>query len=161
MMDGGVYVGPEKVKRLWESADKAMNHDSRPGMLHTVMNTTPCIVVSNDCKTAAGNWHLFGPHAMYATPYPGDQQKLTAFWIFGKYDNKYIKEDGKWKFLTMHAIRYFRSPYEEGWVRQSECRRIPIPKDFPPDRPSTYPNALYHPDDIRHTWEPPPPEMDE
>ena len=78
-MDGGLYEGPEHVKRLWESAHQGMNLDKRPGVMPTVMNMTPCVVVSKDCKTAKGVWHLFGPHAMYVTPYPGDQQKLTAY----------------------------------------------------------------------------------
>jgi hypothetical protein len=155
LVEGGVYEGPESVKSLWMAL--ASPTKPRPGIMPTLFIATPIIVVSKDGKTAKGQWHMFGPHAMYVTPYPGDQQKLTAYWFLGKYDDEFVKEDGRWKFLSLHAIAWVRSPFDQGWLKQPDCRRWPIPEGAPPDEPPTM-FRIYHPDGVNN-WGPPPPEV--
>lgn len=163
LTDSGVYEGPESVRRLWESMAAEMtdtsgrgNWDPR-GTLATLFIATPLIVVSKDGKTAKGAAHVFGPHSMNVTPYPGDEHKLTAYWFFGKYDNEYIKVDGKWKFLSIKAMVIFRSPYDQGWLRQPECRQFPPPKGALPDKPPSV-QTKYNPDGVLRL--PSPPEED-
>jgi hypothetical protein len=94
---------------------------------------------------------------MPVSPYPGNERKSTAYWFVGKYDNEYIKIDGVWKLLKVHVCAYARTPYDEGWLKQGDCRRIYHPGSGKPDRPSrTY---TYHPDatytgDEHYTWGP-------
>jgi hypothetical protein len=150
--ESGVYEGPASVKRLWMAL---ANREPRRGYMAMIMPMTPYIVVAKDGKTAKGMWHAFGPHADYATPSPGDQQKLTAYWFFGKYDNEFVKEDGKWKFLSLHTIVYIRTPYDAGWTKEPDCARWQVPRGAPPDANSTLVN-FYHPDGVFYPLPEPP-----
>jgi hypothetical protein len=147
--DAGVWEGSESVKRLWMGMNAGGKDMIRlRGNMHTLFIATPYIVIGKDGKRAKGMWHIFGPHAMDVTPYPGDQHKLTAYWFFGKYDNEYVKENGEWKILSLHAVVYFRTPYDQGWVRQPDCRRTPAPPSAPPDKFSSISNTIYCPDGL-------------
>ena len=152
----GVYEGPESVGRLW----KALAASDRPrGYMAMIMPMTPYIVVSKDGKTARGMCSAFGPHSEHCWPYPGDKQKLTAYWFCGKYDNEFLKENGKWKLLSLHTIIYFRSPYDQGWLKQQDCHGWEPPESAPPDKPSVF-TELYHPDGVFYPL-PAPPEPEE
>jgi len=148
--DSGVYVGIEGVKRLFLKGMKA-KHAVRGGLgLHMV--STPVIEVGGDGKTAKGMWYTFGANTRR------DELGLHALWMAGKYDNVFVKEDGKWRFLSVHWHVFFRSPFEEGWVKR------PIvgsgtQAEGEPDRPSSY-YMPYHPDGF-NTFLPPPPEPEE
>jgi hypothetical protein len=163
LVDSGVYEGPESCKRLWMALSKMETEQQpRPGVFPMLFIATPLVVVSKDGKTAKAQWHVFGPHAMYVTPYPGDEKKLTAYWFGGKYDNEFVKEDGKWKLLSLHAIAWIRSPIDQGWLKQPDCRRLPTPPGAFPDKPTTkvtiyHPDALYMKNGV-YNWGPPPPE---
>ena len=91
----GVYEGIESVRKLWYAMKEGQS--SERGFFPPVMLATPLIQVAKDGKTAKGMWHGFGPNSVPATVYPERQNELTAVWFFGKYNNIYIKEDGKWK----------------------------------------------------------------
>jgi hypothetical protein len=82
---------------------------------------------------------------MYVTPYPGKSHKLTAYWFLGKYDNEFIKIDGVWKILKIHVVNFVRTPWDQGWLRQPDCRRV-ISSGVPPTEPSLI--HTYHPDAI-------------
>jgi hypothetical protein len=157
LTDSGVYEGLDKVKRIFMNAANKKPIQQR-GVMPTLFIATPLVVVSKDGKTAKGQWHVFGPHAMKVTPYPGDEQKLTAYWFFGKYDDEFVKEDGKWKFLSLRSIVWFRSPIDQGWLKQQDCRRIPTYEDFPPDKPPVI--TVYHPDGLGNWGPMPPPAVD-
>lgn len=147
--ESGVYEGPESVKRLWIAL---ANRERQCGYMANIMLMDPYILVSKDMKTAKGQWWGFGPHSDYATPSPGDQQKLTAYWFYGKYDNEFIKEDGKWKILSLHTIIYIRTPYDKGWFKEPDCVRWKVPEGAPPDKPPTI-IEFFHPDTLC-TWRP-------
>jgi hypothetical protein len=148
--DSGVYEGIEGVKRLFLKGMHA-KHAIRGGMgLHT--NSTPVIEVSRDCGTASGMWFTFGPCTRR------DENGLHALWMAGKYDNRFVNEDGRWRYKSIHWHVFFRSPFEEGWVKR------PIvgsgtQADGQPDRPSSY-YMPFHPDGF-NTFLPPPPEPEE
>ncbi len=148
--DSGVYQGIEGVKRLFLKGMHA-KHAVRGGLgLHMV--STPVIEVRRDGKTAKGMWYTFGANARR------DENGLHALWMSGKYDNEFVKEDGKWRFRSLHWHVFFRSPFEEGWVKR------PIvgsgtQAEGQPDRPSSY-YMPYHPDGF-NTFLPPPPEPEE
>jgi hypothetical protein len=149
--ESGVYEGPASVKRLWMAL--AARKRTR-GYMANIMVMMPYIVVAKDGQTAKGMWWAAGPHTDYVTPSPGDQQRLTAYWFFGKYDNEFIKEDGKWKFLSLHTIVYIRTPYDKGWFKEPDCAKWQVPEGAPPDKPSTLID-FYHPS-VEPKWKPPP-----
>ena len=76
-------------------------------MCHQVMSS----YIEVDGDKARGTWHLFGPFTAI-TP-----QGEVAYWIQGRYENEYIKVDGRWKFSHLKFIYNLSSPYEEGWVK--------------------------------------------
>lgn len=129
----GVYEGVESVRRLWDGMASAVM--SANGVLGTVANSTPHIEVSEDGQTAQGFWHGFGPNSFPCAPYPCDEERLTAFWIMVKYVIKFGKEDGQWRIIDYHLELYFRTPFEEGWIKQPDCRRFLVPPWAQPDKP--------------------------
>ena len=76
-------------------------------LYHQIMNS----YVEVDGDKATGAWYLFGPFTRI-TP-SGD----IPFWTQGKYENEFIKVDGKWKLSHLKFERNMRSPYEDGWVK--------------------------------------------
>jgi len=150
MCEMGAFVGPESVKNFLTTIagrNPTGGMAPMPGVLATLFIATPRVVFRKDGERAKAQWHVFGPHSMYVSPYPGDERKLTAYWFCGKYDNEFIKVNGEWKMLKMHAIMWFRSPYDEGWIKQADCRRIMPPAGCIPDQqPRFYtysPDAVY------------------
>ena len=94
---------------------------------------------------------------MSVSPYPGNEHKTTAYWFVGKYDNEYIKINNEWKLLKLHVCAYVRTPYDEGWLKQGDCKRIYHPGSGKPDNPSRI--YTYHPDAIYssgslYSWRP-------
>lgn len=144
-MESGAYIGPEHVRLYMQALHNYMQspQDKRGymGFHHCV---TPNIIVNDAGTRAYGHWSVLSPWAMQATPYPCDQRTLTAMWFVGKYDNEFIKIDGRWKLLKVHLISYARSPYELGWVRQADAMRILPMHGITPDEPPRY--YTYHPD---------------
>lgn len=162
IMDSGAYIGQEHVKRVWYTMGKKMdksgkmvdpilnemsNTNSRDAnMLLTLLLMTPLIEVSDDRTQAWGQWHLFGPHTNKVWDPEAMEKKDTAFWICGKYDNEYVKEDGEWKIKSLRPICWLRSPYDKGWLREADCRRTPppyMPYDEPPRVSSWNPDAPF------------------
>ncbi len=53
------------------------------------------------------------------------------------YENEAVREDGAWKFRSVHAYNTWGASYEEGWAR-TRGRAVPgISDSYPPDRPPT------------------------
>lgn len=130
---GGVYQGPESLKRMWDGM--ATHIMDAKGILGTIFISTPYIEVSEDGKEAKGIFHGFGPNSFGITPYPCNEEKLHSFWILLKYVQEYVKEGDEWKMLTFHLEMYFRAPYDQGWVKQPDGRRFLLPPGIKPDRP--------------------------
>jgi hypothetical protein len=171
IMDAGAYIGPENVKRAWYTMARKVDKDGNPvapgqagmseiaaphAMLFLMLTiSTPIVVVEKDGKTAYGQWHLFGPHTNRVFDPKTMTKRDTAFWIAGKYDNEYVKVNGVWKIKKLNAICWIRSPYDEGWLRNPDCRCTPSPY-WPPDEPPKI--TAYNPDEAPRPdkWGPPP-----
>jgi len=148
--DSGVYEGIEGVKRLFLKGMKPKN--GVPGGLELLMIMTPVIEVSRDGKTAKGMWHTLSCVSRR------NETGLHALWATGKYDNEFVKEDGKWKFRSIRWYLNFRTPFEEGWVKRPVVGSG-TQAEIEPDRPSTY-YMPYNPDAF-NPFLPPPPEPEE
>ena len=91
----GVYVGQEGIKYFF------LTDKLSPEFLHEMMQLSGIVDVDPDGKTVNGRWYGFGPQAM---PIEGI---FRALWVLGVYENEYVKEDGKWKFLKIHFSMVF------------------------------------------------------
>lgn len=147
--DSGAYEGIESVKRFWMALE---NMEPKRGYMSFIIPMTAYIVLGKDRKTAKGMWTNLGPHADYTGISP---ERLTAYWFVGKYDNEYVKEDGKWKLRSLHNLVYIRSPYDKGWLSDPDCAKWQTPPDAYPDKYSVF-AELYHPDGVFYPLPAPP-----
>lgn len=70
--------------------------------------TNPIIEVDPSGQEATGQWYIWEPATVDGRP----------LWMVGSYDEKYRKEDGRWKFSYVYLNFEFMTPYESGWVKQ-------------------------------------------
>jgi len=135
--DGGVWEGIDGVRRIFKHMRQGA-YDFR-GTMMGIMVTTPVIEVSKDGKSAKALWYGFGPATLPGTQYPGNPDQMnvpTAIWVFGKKPCDYVKEDGKWKLLSFVFLLIFRTPYDQGWIRQPVASSFTQNPDLcPPDKP--------------------------
>lgn len=161
----GVYKGIEQVRKLWggflagprmlaEGATEAekeryRKERDRIGRLTVHQFTTPVIEVAGDAKTARGVWMSPGQSSMR-----DEKGDLQAYWLFGKIEADFVKEDGEWKFWHHHAYITIRTKFEESWVKSAEAGKKWYPgahdkmhsrDDFPADAPTTY-HRMYDPE---------------
>lgn len=77
-----------------------------PFFVHMVMN--PLIEVDGD--TAKGSWYL-----MQASTVGGTNE---AVWGSARYDDEYVRVDGKWMFKNVAVTMFFWTPFDQGWVKK-------------------------------------------
>jgi hypothetical protein len=106
------------------------------------------IDVAPDGKTAKGRWQtwLFESKPYGAFP--------RAEYLHGYYENKYVKENGKWKFSLLHWNNTFCSPVEDGWLKLPLMGWMPLPNaDAPPTAFHPYPDHIHNvPYHYRHPF---------
>jgi len=125
IVEGGIGVADVLPNRDGGNEPKYTgNYRGMSGMGTLGINPTGTgyVTINKDGKTAKGMWDQFAPHAMEVTPYPGDERKLTQFWFVGRYNNEFIKENGKWKCSKRQVLAFMRTPYDLGWLKQPNCR---------------------------------------
>jgi hypothetical protein len=143
----GTYRGKASVRKYYLGRFK-----TEPELFHQLMQLCPVIDVAPDGLTAKGRWYGFG--AVAAPHGKGVGQSFMN----GIYENTYIKENGKWKFLHISwAANYMIRP-DKGMVAPE--RLAAADKDFKmtwpePDEPPTgfrpeYPSGYIFPFHYRH-----------
>jgi hypothetical protein len=73
--------------------------------MHMVHN--PIIEVAGDHAT--GKWYYEAPTT--------DAGSGRAQWMAGTYLEEYVREDGRWKFVSIDTQWKYISPYDEGWAK--------------------------------------------
>lgn len=68
----------------------------------------PKITVHEDLVSAEGTWYLWQPCTIDNVP----------VWLTGTYFDRYVKEDGVWKFSEVHLTPLTIAPFDEGWVKR-------------------------------------------
>ena len=100
--DGGIRGradGREEIRSFFVGAAKRL-----PFAIHMVMN--PMIEVDGD--RATGVWYLFQP-CTYA-------ESNQAVWGSARYDEEYVRVNGKWMFKHLTLTSHFWTPFDKGWV---------------------------------------------
>jgi hypothetical protein len=122
----GFYKGKEGIKKFFSYPDRFKTTVAKapPEFLHQLMPLSGIIDVDPDGKTAKGRWYGFG---VYALPTDG---KVQALFGSGIWENQFVKEDGKWKFMKLQYSLIFKTPYEDGWVQTPIWKGKPIHKDI-------------------------------
>jgi uncharacterized protein (TIGR02246 family) len=81
--------------------------------MHNVGNEL--IRVADDGQTATGTWYLVDPCTMVRA---GGSPEGDAVFITGRYDNTFVKLDGRWYFSELTAQMHQSSSWEKGWVTE-------------------------------------------
>ena len=131
----GVYIGQDRVRAFMHHLPKFQY-----GQVFNHMQLQPVITVEPDGKSAKARWR--------AVIQAGVLHK-SAQWGEGTYENEYIKENGVWKFKSVHFFPTYYIDYDKGWDKGGAAPPAPI-KEFPPDQPpsvdyKTFPDVFIPP----------------
>ena len=101
--DGGIRgkaIGRDGIREFFQHAPERL-----PFAVHMVMN--PLIEVNGD--EATGVWYLF----QACTYAQGDQ----AVWGSARYDEEYVRVEGRWMFKNLRITSNFWTPFDQGWAK--------------------------------------------
>lgn len=126
----GVYVGQDRVREFLHSVGP---EGPRYGVLNDHIQVQPVIHVAPDGLTARARSRVIAMTGTY-----GESGRIGD----GVYENEYVKEDGVWKFKSLHFFPIFMSDYDQGWGESAIASPGPS-ETLPPDRPSTVEYAEY------------------
>lgn len=144
---GSKYIGKKGVARYFTHY-----REPHPEFLHQLMQVQPVIDVAPDGKTAKGRWFGYGPLCIPSGK--GMRESLHS----GTYENEYIKEDGKWKFLKIRwKLNYITTP-GEGIVKKERIEAAPPVFEINAPEPDTprkeldarYPSGYIFPFHYKH-----------
>ena len=132
--DHGLFKGMKGVRRIyWDMfAGGGKGPKGPPWMQFVVMQIGGTVNVNPDGKTAEGRWQTW---LKEAKPYGAYNRQE---WLHGYYENKYVKENGKWLFSKLYWNNTFCSPVEQGWLNLPLMGGMGLPDS---DAPST----AFHP----------------
>ena len=143
--DHGVFHGKKGIRRIyWDMFSGGDTPRQSPAwMQFIVMQIGGVVDVSPDGTRAEGRWQTWLCEAKPYGAYP------RAEWLHGYYENKYVKENGRWLFSKLHWNNTFCSPVEDGWLNTPLMGWMPLPDaDAPPTAFHPYPdhnhNVPYH-----------------
>ncbi|HXC58888.1 MAG TPA: nuclear transport factor 2 family protein, partial [Steroidobacteraceae bacterium] len=116
----GVFIGRDRVyeymRRLGAPTD---------GRLFTHMQLQPVIDVSPDGNSASIRARLFEMFGVNNT---------QAQWAEGVYENRFVLDNGVWKYQVLNGYQTFYTNYEQGWGKHSVPLMTYFP-GYPPDLP--------------------------
>jgi hypothetical protein len=123
----GVYVGKASIRRGLGRAGLAEGEINDHVQLQTIVSVMP------DGRTAFARGDDIG-----MTGTTGKR----ALWSESIYENEFVKQNGVWKFKTVHVYPRFIVDAEQGWAKDAQPAPGPS-REFPPDRPSTESYEIY------------------
>ena len=132
----GEFYGIEGVRRVFiEVLGKLYNYEGNCAV-HEL--TTPVIQILEDGNTAKGMWLHLG-----ANTFLDPEKGVVAIWQCMKYNQKFVREDGQWKFLEFRAHLIFRTSYDKGWVEEpviegSDVKGTKEEEMIKPDAPTSF-----------------------
>lgn len=148
IVDHGLFLGKEGARKMyWEWIGG--KGEQRPSWVQfIVMQIGGVVTVNPDGKTATGRFQTWLCEAKPYGAFPRQE------WLHGYYDNKYVKEDGKWKFSKLHWNNTFCTPFEDGWLKTPLMGLMNYHPTVKPDAPPTafhpYPSGYHVPYPYKH-----------
>jgi hypothetical protein len=122
----GAYLGRERVRGFLFAVFG--NEGPVEGRLGNHLQMQPVIHIDPD-----GDYAQIRSRMMQQLSFGGRPSMGAAV-----YENEAVKEDGVWKFKSVHAFNTWTASYEDGWAR-TENRGVPGPsQSYPPDLPATF-----------------------
>jgi hypothetical protein len=146
----GSFVGKESISRYFRNKP---DFRKNPEFMHQLMQLSGVVNVDAAGRTATGRWYGFGAHAVPRG------KGVRQFFLSGIYEARYIKEDGKWKFLELSFNPIYSAPPATGWVKPERVAAVTdelaATSDLKPDRPRgdfrpMYPSGYIAPISFKH-----------
>ncbi|HSW58816.1 MAG TPA: nuclear transport factor 2 family protein [Dehalococcoidales bacterium] len=133
----GQFLGFEGVKKMYMMG--AGRQTGKPSEappprvrglagVNAIIQIGGVVTIHPDGKTASGRWQTWLAESF---PFGG---KIGQYWLHGYYENKFIKENGKWLFTKLYWNTTFYTRFETGWMVQPLVGFLPMPN---PDNPPT------------------------
>ena len=97
----GVFEGQEDLHRFFSNMPNVMSF-----AIHHVTNAA--IAVAPDAETARGRWYLLQAATL--------RENNKAIWLGARYDDQFVRVEGKWKFRRVELRSRFYTSYEKGWA---------------------------------------------
>jgi hypothetical protein len=115
----GVFIGRDRIYEYMRRLGAPTN-----GTLFNHMQLQPVVTISPDGNSANIRARLF---VMFS------QQDVAAQLAEGTYENRFVKEDGVWKYQSLSGFQTFYTDYEKGWGKHPRrCQLLPrLPADLP------------------------------
>ena len=124
----GVYKGQKRVREFLLGVFGRGKEGPVAGRLGNHIQMQSVIHVAEDGRTAKIRQRMFQQMTF------GPRASLGG----AVYENEAVKENGVWKFSSVHAYNTFSAGYEGGWTHAAGGS-VPGPsKDLPPDAPPTF-----------------------
>jgi hypothetical protein len=145
----GIFLGKEGVRRFFGGiieGDLGKGHEAFPGwMLNAMVMSGSVIDIEVSGNTAKGRWNNWLAEAI---PIGG---VVRQQWLHGYYENKYIKENGKWLFKKLHWNLTFHTSFDAGWLKVPLLGLMTRPDaDAPPTAFHPYPSGFQFPISFKH-----------
>ena len=126
----GVYVGKPRVRAF---LDLMGPQGATDGVLNDHIQLQPIVDVSPDGMNA----RIRSRELAMIGQYHG-----TGTWSEGTYENTFVKQNGVWKFQSLHFYPTFITDYDKGWAKDAQPAPTPSAQ-LPPDKPPTQTYAIY------------------
>jgi hypothetical protein len=142
----GVYFGKEGVRRMYLGTTGAAAQPGQPVRVRpkgftggtTIIQIGGVVTIDPDGVHAKGRWHTWLAESF---PVAGT---MGQYWLHGYYENKFVKENGRWFFSKLYWNTTFYTRFETGWLVQPLVTLLPMPgPDAPPTAFHPYPSN-YH-----------------
>ncbi len=114
--ESAVEIGGEGVFEGRAGARKAMERMGAAGLSHGELNEHP--LFDTVVKIASGGDEAESRGIELAML--GDADAGTAFWEINVYRNRFVKEDGVWKFKELRIYPLMKAGYKTGWGNGGE-----------------------------------------
>jgi hypothetical protein len=130
----GVFLGKDRVFEYMSVGLGAVG--PKPGLLYDHQQFQPIVTINPDGRTAEARAIAF--------------VTSSGGWGHNYYENDYVKEDGVWKFASLHGPFNMYSGYDIGWLDNTTLNTFPEKFPPPPDLPPTviyltFPNYYVEP----------------
>ena len=170
----GVFEGPAGLKEFFIDWHKKLNDEETDprGIMALHALSTEMIEVASDGQTARGLWVSPGIEAKRR-----EDGEMESYWIWGEYQNDFIKEDGEWKFWKFRIPHIILCDFHNSWTDLAKQGlamggSIGATAEKPHGKPSTFKETFYTLDksytnfarppfpydtleDLKGTWETP------
>ncbi len=128
----GIYRGPEHILAFLTERGPTPMAD---GVLNDHVQLQTIVTVAPDGQSARARsreWNMIGVY----------QQVGSGRWEDGIYENSFVKEDGVWKFDSLHYYPTYITDYDKGWAADAQPAPGPL-ANLPPDAPSSDVYEIY------------------